>query len=261
MTWLAPMRARILPCDWLIAFAQICGTFRSTRLAVMRTLDSMEDPVATTAMEKSWAPICLRASILRASAWTACVTRSDHFCTSAGFSSTTSTSRSSRSSCPAVAAPKRPNPMMSTGASWGILSTNDGPLFWSPEKLAALGCRQSCGQGHCTNAARPHGGCKHVLAGIRQVFGQARTQPRRGERRDDVEQNEVERRLGQLKQEDGCRRHDRCAPQRHAHREAQYVGGDAPLESLHVVITARLGERGEKEHRQSGDLDAAGSRG
>ena len=44
MTWFAPTRARILPwlCD--TAFAQICGTFRSTRFAVMRTDASIDDP-------------------------------------------------------------------------------------------------------------------------------------------------------------------------------------------------------------------------
>src|SRR5690606_14342620 len=238
MTWLAPMRARILPCDWLIALAQICGTFRSTRFAVISTLDSIDEPVATTAMEKSWAPIWRRASMLRASAWTAWVTRSDHFCTSAGFSSTTSTSRSRRSSWPAVAAPKRPSPMMSTGASWGILSTNDGPLFWSAEKLAALGCRQSCGQSHCTNASGPHGGCQHVLSGIRQLRGQAGAEAGGAESRDHVEQHEIEWCLRQLQQEDGRRRDDGGTPQGDAHRQPKNVGGHPALEHLHVAVAS-----------------------
>src|SRR5690554_817093 len=252
------MRARILPCDWLIALAQICGTFRSTRFAVISTLDSIDEPVATTAMEKSWAPIWRRASMLRASAWTAWVTRSDHFCTSAAFSSTTSTSRSSRSSWPAVAAPKRPSPMMSTGASWGILSTNDGPLFWSSEKLAALGCRQCCGQGHCTNAPRPHGCGQHVFTGIRKLRRQAGGEAGCSEGRDDVEQYEIERCLGELQEENGCCRDDGGAPQRDAHRESQDVGWQSALEHLHVAVAAGLGESREEEHGKSGHFDAAG---
>ena len=63
MTWFAPMRDRILPCDWLIAFAQICGILRSTRFAVISTDASIDEPTATTAIEKSCAPIWRSASI------------------------------------------------------------------------------------------------------------------------------------------------------------------------------------------------------
>src|SRR5690554_3443505 len=91
--------------------------------------------------------------------------------------------------------------MMSTGASWGILSTNDGPLFWSSEKLAALGCRQCCGQGHCTNAPRPHGCGQHVFTGIRKLRRQAGGEAGCSEGRDDVEQYEIERCLGELQEE------------------------------------------------------------
>jgi hypothetical protein len=45
----------------------------------MSTDASIDEPTATTATWKSWAPTCLSASMLRASACTACVTRSDHF--------------------------------------------------------------------------------------------------------------------------------------------------------------------------------------
>ena len=93
-------------------------------------------PTATTTIWNSPMPIWRSASGLRASASIVWVTRSAHFCTSAGFVSTASTSRSSRFSCPAVAAPKRPSPMTATGASTGILSTNDRPLFRMLEQLA-----------------------------------------------------------------------------------------------------------------------------
>ena len=43
MTWLAPTRARILPCDCETAFAQICGTLRSTRFAVISTDASIDE--------------------------------------------------------------------------------------------------------------------------------------------------------------------------------------------------------------------------
>ncbi len=92
----------------------------------MSTLASMDDPTATTAIEKSLAPSCCSASMLRASACTACVTRSDHFCTRPSLASMASTSRSRRASWPAVAAPKRPSPMTSTGAWWGMRSPMRG---------------------------------------------------------------------------------------------------------------------------------------
>lgn len=62
--WFAPTRARILPCDRETAFAQICGTFRSTRFAVMAIRCSTDDPTATTATWKSCAPICFSAPML-----------------------------------------------------------------------------------------------------------------------------------------------------------------------------------------------------
>ena len=47
----------------------------------MSTDASIDEPTAHTAIEKSCAPIWRSASIVRASATTAWVTRSDHFCT------------------------------------------------------------------------------------------------------------------------------------------------------------------------------------
>src|SRR5690554_3148903 len=257
MTWFAPMRARILPCDWLMAFAQICGILRSTRLAVMSTLDSTDEPVATTATAKSCAPIWRSASMLRASACTVCVTRSAHFCTSAGSVSTANTSRSRRSSWPAVAAPKRPRPMTSTGASWGIRSTNDGPLFRSPEQLPALGGRQCGGQGHCTNAPGPHGGRERVLSWVGERLSESRREPGGRKRRDHVEEHEIERRLGEVEDEDARGRHDRGAPQGDADGEPKHVDGDAALEGLHVLVAARLRKRRQEQHGERRHLDAA----
>src|SRR6218665_1267511 len=188
------MRDRILPCDWLTAFAQICGILRSTRFAVMSTLDSTEEPTATTAIAKSSAPIWRSASTERASACTAWVTRSDHFCTRTASSSTASTSRSRRCSWPAVAAPKRPRPMTSTGASCGIFSTNDGPLLRTAEQLAAGGCGECCSESHCTDAAEEHGRGEDVLRRFARALRESDRQPAGGERADHVEQHVVERR-------------------------------------------------------------------
>src|SRR6188508_3044386 len=192
------MRARILPCDWLIAFAQICGIFRSTRFAVMSTDASIDEPTAHTAIEKSCAPICRRASIERESATTAWVTRSDHFCTRDSSTSTASTSRPSRSSCPAVAAPNRPRPITSTGASCLILSTNDGPLFRTTVQLPALAGGQGRGECHCTNPPQEHRDAHDVDPGGWELAREAGRQAARGEGGDDVEEHVVERLLGDL---------------------------------------------------------------
>src|SRR5690606_28323988 len=203
-----------LPCDWLMAFAQICGTLRSTRFAVMSTLASIELPTATTAIWKSSAPICRSASIDRASACTAWVTRSDHFCTSVMSSSTASTSRLRRCSWPAVAAPKRPRPITSTGASWAIFSTNDGPLLGATEQLPPDGCRERRGESHCTDASEEHRGGEDVLRRVGRTLGEARAQPARREGADDVEEHVVQRRiLVDEHDEDRRARHDRGTPQ------------------------------------------------
>src|SRR5690554_5067809 len=190
----------------------------------MSTLASIDEPTATMATEKSAAPIWRRASIWRASAWTVCVMRSDHFCTSAAFSSMASTSRPSRSNCPAAPAPNRPSPMTRTGALWGIFSTNDGPFFRVTEQLSALGCSEGGGQRHCTNATCPHGGGNDVFSGIGSIFGHARGESARGERRNDVEENPIERFVGDDKQRDRGNGDNRRTPQDHRDGEADDVG-------------------------------------
>src|SRR5690606_36421563 len=262
MTWLAPMRLRILPCDWLMALAQICGTLRSTRLAVMSTLASIELPTATTAIWKSSAPIWRSASIDRASACTAWVTRSDHFCTSVMSSSTASTSRLRRCSWPAVAAPKRPRPITSTGASWAIFSTNDGPLLGAAEELPPDGCRERRGESHCTDAAEEHGGGQDVLRRLARALREAGGEPARGEGADHVEQHVVERRI-LVDEHDEDRRpgHDGRAPEHHRHRQAQHIRRHASAVGLHVVVAARLGEGGEEQDGEGRHLDAARGRG
>src|SRR5690606_37058664 len=115
---------------------------------------------------KSAAPICRSASIDRASACTACVTRSAHFCTRPASSSTASTSRSWRASCPAVAAPNRPSPMTSTGASAAIFSTNDRPLLSPPEQLTSRARREGGGERDGAETTEEHGRREHVLGGV-----------------------------------------------------------------------------------------------
>src|SRR6478736_2960541 len=183
------MRSRILPCDCEMAFAQICGTLRSTRLAVISTLASMEEPTATTPMEKSSAPIWRSVSMERASAWTVWVTRSAHFCTSPASVSMARTSRPRRSSWPAVAAPNRPRPITRTGALCLIRSTNERPLLRVLVQLLALALGERRGECHCTNAPAEHRGRHHVHPRIRQLLRQAGRQAARGERGDHVEQH------------------------------------------------------------------------
>src|SRR3954451_19876551 len=257
MTWFAPMRSRILPCDREIAFAQICWIPRSTRFAVMSTLASMEEPTATTAIPNSRAPSWRRASMLRASACTACVTRSDHFCTSAESASTAKTSRSRRSSCPAVAAPNRPRPITRTGALCGMRSTNDRPLLGSGEQLPALAGREGRGEGHRADAAHEHRRTHHVLARIVERCGEAGAEAGGAERGDHVEEHAVERGGRELQQDDRRRCDGGRPPEHDGDREAQHVARDLPLEGLHRRVAPGLRESCEEQHREGRDLDAA----
>src|SRR6478672_3471818 len=162
MTWLAPIRVRILPCDGVIALTQRCWIPRSTRLTVISTEDSMDVPTPTTAELNSCAPSWRRASMLVASASTTWVRTGAHFCTRVRSRSMASTSRPCLTSCSAVDEPKRPSPITRTGALWAGRftapegSANDGPLFRVVVQLAALAEGQGSGKGYGADAARKH---------------------------------------------------------------------------------------------------------
>src|SRR5919205_2676825 len=176
MTWLAPMRVRIFPCEGVMALTHRCSMPRSTRFTVMSTEDSMDVPTPTTAEEKSWAPSWRRASMLVASASTTWVSTPDHFWTSPGSRSMARTSRPCFTSCSAVAAPKRPSPITRTGALWAgrplaeDLSANDWSLLGEMEQLAPLAQRQGGSQSNRTYATGEHQRGQDVLA-LRRRLG------------------------------------------------------------------------------------------
>src|SRR3954462_11869217 len=188
MTWLAPIRVRILPCDGVMAFTQRCSIPRSTRLTVISTEDSMEVPTPTTAELNSCAPSWRSASIFVASASTTWVSWPDHFCTSAGSRSIASTSRPCLTSCSAVEAPNRPRPTTSTGALWAgrlldaDLSANDRPLFWVVEQLATFAQRQRGGQSDGADSASEHQRAEYIFALRRQFGTQSGAEAAGGER-------------------------------------------------------------------------------
>src|ERR687890_922839 len=182
MTWLAPIRVRILPCDGVIALTHRCSMPRSTRLTVISTEDSMDVPTPTTAELNSCAPSWRSASMLVASASTTWVRSGAHFCTRLRSRSIASTSRPCLTSCSAVEEPKRPSPMTSTGAlcagrrgASGELA-NDGPLFGIVVQLAALAQRQAGSEGHGADAAGEHQGSKDVNARRRQLGTEVRAE-------------------------------------------------------------------------------------
>src|SRR3954451_13896358 len=197
MTWLAPIRVRILPCEGVMALIQRCSMPRSTRLTVISTEDSMDVPTPTTAELNSWAPSWRSASMLVASASTTWVRRGAHFCTRFRSRSMARTSLPCLTSCSAVDDPKRPSPITSTGALWAgrrgasVELANDRPLFGIVVKLASLAQGQCSCEGNRTHAAREHQRREDVDAGRRHLGAQIGAEPHRGERGNGFEQYPV----------------------------------------------------------------------
>src|SRR6476661_352952 len=188
MTWLAPIRVRILPWEGVMALTHRCSMPRSTRLTVISTEDSIEVPTPTTAELNSCAPSWRRASMLVASASTTWVSTLAHFCTRLRSRSIASTSRPCLTNCSAVDAPKRPSPITSTGALWaGRLTApeelaNDRSLFRVVVQLAALAQGQSSGEGDGADAAGKHQDGEDVDAGRGQLCAEVGAQTHGGER-------------------------------------------------------------------------------
>src|SRR6478609_10220079 len=209
MTWLAPIRVRILPCEGVMALTQRCWMPRSTRLTVISTEDSIEVPTPTTAELNSCAPSCRRASMLVASASTTCVRTLAHFCTRFRSRSMASTSRPCLTSCSAVDDPKRPSPITRTGALWAgrrgasVELANDRPLFGVVVQLAALAQGQCSGEGHGAHAAGEHEGCQDVDALGRNLRAEAGAQAHRGEGRNRLKQYPVQRCAAELQEQEG----------------------------------------------------------
>src|SRR5919112_2033905 len=217
MTWLAPIRVRILPCEGVMAFTQRCSMPRSTRFTVISTEDSMEVPTPTTAELNSCAPSWRRASMLVASASTTWVRSGAHFCTRLRSRSMASTSRPCLTSCSAVEEPKRPSPITRTEALWaGRLAApdvlaNDWPLFRVVVQLAALAQRQRSRKRNGADAASEHEGGQHVDPRRRQLGTEVGAEADGGEGGDRFEQHPVQRLPADLQQNEGRNGNERCA--------------------------------------------------
>src|SRR6478752_4348599 len=231
MTWLAPIRVRILPCDGVIALTQRCSMPRSTRLTVISTEDSMEVPTPTTAELNSWAPSWRSASMLVASASTTWVRRGAHFCTRFRSRSMASTSRPCLTSCSAVDDPKRPSPITSTGALWaGRLTApeelaNDRSLFRVVVQLAALAQGQAGGKGDRPDAPGEHEQSEDVNPRRRQLCTEVGAEAHSGEGGNGFKQDPVQGGMADVQEQEGRDRDE---------------GGDGD------------------HHGDGGDLDAAG---
>src|SRR5450830_1497939 len=213
MTWLAPIRVRILPCEGVIALTQRCSMPRSTRFTVISTEDSMEVPTPTTAELNSCAPSWRRASMLVASASTTWVRTLAHFCTRVRSRSIASTSRPCLTSCSAVDAPKRPSPITRTGALWaGRLTApeelaNDRSLFRVVEQLAALAQGQPSGERDGADAAGEHQHGQDIDPRRRQLGAEVGAQAHRGEGGNRFKQHPVQRGAADLEQQQSGHRH------------------------------------------------------
>src|SRR6478672_11104374 len=246
MTWLAPIRVRILPWDGVMALTHRCSMPRSTRLTVISTEDSMDVPTPTTAELNSCAPSCRSASILVASASTTWVRSGAHFCTKFRSRSIASTSRPCLTSCSAVDDPKRPSPITSTGALWAgrrgasVELANDGPLFGVVVQLAALAQGQGGCEGNGSHAAREHQGREDVDAGRGHLGAEVGAQAHRGERGNGFEQHPVKRLAADGQQQESGNGHQGGAG--HDHRDGHPHASlrDGPAIDLDVRVTAGL---------------------
>src|SRR6476620_7237231 len=253
MTWFAPIRVRILPCEGVIALTQRCSIPRSTRFTVISTEDSIEVPTPTTAELNSWAPSWRRASMLVASASTTCVRTLDHFWTRLRSRSIARTSRPCFTSCSAVDAPKRPSPITSTGALWaGRLTApeelaNDRSLFRVVVQLAALAQGQPSGEGDGADAAGKHQDGEDIDARRGQFGTEVGAQAHRGEGGNRFKQHPVKGRAADLQQGRDCHEGGARDDDRDGHPHGALRDGTAV--DLHIRVAPGLGDDRQEHHR------------
>src|SRR5665648_229684 len=265
-TWCTPMRDRIRECSGEIAFAQICGVPRSTRLPAIRTLASSDVPTPTTATGNSFTPSWTRASGLVQSASTR-GKRPVKCATTSGSRSAASTSWPRCSSVRAIEEPNRPSPITSTpplrsrslpglgsrpaNGATGLgrsMSTNDRPLLGVPDHPAPVAQRKSRCQGHGSRPTCEHQDGQHVLARVGQLPGQPGAEPDGTERGDRLEEHLVQALAGDLEQQEGGHQHHARTGDSHRDGEPEALPRDAPAEGLHVAVAAGLGQDREQQH-------------
>ena len=132
-----PSCSRIWPCASLTAFAHNSSTPSLISNDVVRMLDWMSLPIATTTRSNSGTDSCLSASSRVESAITTCVSWPFRPCTMSSLPSIPSTSVPLAINSSASARPNLPRPMTATESAAAIrprsprvrLLANDGPLF------------------------------------------------------------------------------------------------------------------------------------
>src|SRR5690625_3434111 len=240
------MRSKMRACSAEMAFAQIWGTPKSTRLAVISTDASMDVPTPTTATRKSAAPAWSKASGTDASASTRWVRREYHCCTTAASFSTPSTGVLSVSSALASAVPNRPSPITrmpdsSSGRLERNVAATDRPFFRQSNNAVSVVQRERCGDSHGSGTTHEHSRREHIFATVGQIGRNPGGQPARRERRYGFEQDDVQGQVGNGQQDEARDEDEGCADEHHRHGQAQDAGGDAPPPRLDVPVTAGFG--------------------
>src|SRR5699024_690970 len=226
------MRWRILPCEGEIAFAHTWPTPRSTRLAVVSTLSSIDVPMPTTAVEKSPAPTCRSASMFVESASTTWVSLPLQSLTSSGLCSMAMTSRPSRVRVAAVEDPKRPSPM----TRMEVCSlANDRPFLGVA--VQSRGVLHGQGRRKCnrTESADEHDDREHIEPRIRRGGGHPGAQADGAEGRDHLEQHSVERFGTDLEHRQRADEDDGGACQQDRDGQLDRRGGQPAPEHVHIL--------------------------
>src|SRR3712207_5316860 len=204
------------PCFLLIALAQTSVTPASTSASTVRTLASTSGPSATTARSDWPTPSCLHASSSCLSACTPRVKKWDHRSTSSPSSSIASTSWPIRTRDCATAMPKRPSPMTATEV-WLLVRTflaNNGTLLGQVVVVVPglEGQRRRHRDG--AHSSDVHQDDERRLGADRHLGDDTGRQPDGRERRDRLEQRDVEAEVGHQQDRHRPDRDDRDAEQR-----------------------------------------------
>ncbi len=92
-------------------------------------------------------------------------------------------------------------------------------------------------------------------------LGRRRAEADGGEGGDHLEQDPVQGQVGDLEQDQGGDADDGYADEGHRHAHPYCRGRDPAAEGLDVLIPAGLGQDGQDQHGEGGDLNAPGGRG
>src|SRR3712207_3970364 len=242
------------PCLRLIALAHTSATPASTSASTVRTLASTSVPIATTARSNWPTPSWRSASSSVLSACTTWVRVCDHFSTSSPSSSIASTSWPIRTSDCATAIPKRPSPMTTTDV-WLLVRTflaNNGSLLGQVVVVVPGLERQRRRHRDGAHSSDVHQDDERRLGADRHLGDDTGRQPDGRERRDRLEQRDVEAEVGHQQDRHRPDRDDRDAEQRDGERLAERRAPDPAVGDVRVALAADLrpDDEGQQEERR-----------